>query len=156
MRFSVAAVAALAAGVSAGNYSTPVFYTTDVVTSFTTYCPASTTLTHNGVTYTVSSATTLTITNCPCTITKPVSTPVPVAPVSVAPVASPIVSPIFSNTTAPAAAPATPATTVPGAAAPTTATTPSKAPLFSSPANKAFAASGAGLAGLVGLAAYIL
>ena len=31
---------------------------------------------HNGITYTVTEATTLTITNCPCTVTKPVYTSV--------------------------------------------------------------------------------
>ncbi|KAF7190865.1 Clock-controlled protein 6 [Pseudocercospora fuligena] len=57
-------------------------YTTEVVTEFTTYCPESTQITHGGVTYTVTEATTLTITNCPCTVTKPVySAPSsPVAP----------------------------------------------------------------------------
>lgn len=48
-------------------------WVTDVVTAFTTYCPYATQLTHGGSTYTVSSATTLTITNCPCTITRPAS-----------------------------------------------------------------------------------
>lgn len=42
---------------------------TDVVTAYTTFCPAATTFAFNNVTYTVSSSTTLTITNCPCTIT---------------------------------------------------------------------------------------
>lgn len=53
MRFSVPVVAALAAGVSAQNAS--VAYTTAVVTSFTTFCPAATQITQNGVTYTVKS-----------------------------------------------------------------------------------------------------
>ena len=52
-------------------------YTTEVVTAITTYCPAATTLTFNDKTYTVTSATTLTITDCPCTISKP-ATPKPV------------------------------------------------------------------------------
>jgi hypothetical protein len=49
-----------------------VVYTTEVVTALTTYCPAPTTITHGTKTYTVTSATTLTITDCPCTISKPV------------------------------------------------------------------------------------
>lgn len=49
--------------------------TTEVVTAFTTYCPAATTLTYNQKTYTISSATTLTITDCPCTLTRPVAPP---------------------------------------------------------------------------------
>ena len=66
-------------------------YTTEVVTAFTTYCPAATTFEHGGVTYTVTEvglvnatdysqqqltftqATTFTVTNCPCTITKSAS-----------------------------------------------------------------------------------
>lgn len=38
--------------------------------AYTTYCPEATQITHNGVTYTITEATTLTITNCPCTVTK--------------------------------------------------------------------------------------
>jgi len=45
-------------------------YTTEVVTSFTTYCPEATVLAFGNKTYTVSKATTLTITDCPCTLTK--------------------------------------------------------------------------------------
>ena len=66
-------------------------WTTEVVTAFTTYCPAATTFEHGGVTYTVTEvgflnatvypqqqltltqATTFTVTNCPCTITKSAS-----------------------------------------------------------------------------------
>ncbi|RYP55364.1 hypothetical protein DL768_000119 [Monosporascus sp. mg162] len=72
-----AAALTLAAGVSAsypigGN----VTYATEVVTSYETYCPGPTTLTYGQTTYTISSATTLTITDCPggCTVTKPVYT----------------------------------------------------------------------------------
>ena len=57
-----------------------VVYTTEVVTALTTYCPAPTTITHGTKTYTVTKATTLTITDCPCTISKPVKptgTPTP-------------------------------------------------------------------------------
>lgn len=69
-----AAVASASWSPSAYNGSAPA-WTTEVVTALTTYCPDATTLTHAGVTYTVSSATTLTITSCPggCTVTKPVS-----------------------------------------------------------------------------------
>ncbi|KAK5139236.1 hypothetical protein LTR32_007525, partial [Rachicladosporium monterosium] len=49
-------------------------YTAEVVGNFTTYCPSATTMTLGNHTYTVSSATNLTVTDCPCTITKPVST----------------------------------------------------------------------------------
>ncbi|EKD13875.1 uncharacterized protein L3040_005509 [Drepanopeziza brunnea f. sp. 'multigermtubi'] len=51
-----------------------VVYITEVHTAYTTYCPASTELTFNGVTYTATESTTLVITNCPCTVIKPVVT----------------------------------------------------------------------------------
>ncbi|KAK1840783.1 hypothetical protein CCHR01_16601, partial [Colletotrichum chrysophilum] len=44
-------------------------YTTIVTTAYETYCPSPTTFVHHNVTYTATTATTLTITNCPCTIT---------------------------------------------------------------------------------------
>jgi len=80
MRFSIIA-AALVAGVSAteygyGNYTEAPTYTTEVVTEYTTYCPGPTEITHGGITYTATSETTLTITNCPCTITYPVTSSV--------------------------------------------------------------------------------
>ncbi|KAI4174774.1 MAG: hypothetical protein LQ346_008192 [Caloplaca aetnensis] len=90
---SFIASAALVAGVAAthGNGTAPVQYTTEIVTAYTTFCPAATQITHGAETYTVTEATTLTITNCPCTVTKPVmSTPVvycsTCAPTSNAPV----------------------------------------------------------------------
>jgi hypothetical protein len=87
--------AAIFAGVAAASVMQPpkngtdwgVEYTTEVVTAFTTYCPTPTTFWHAGVTYTVTEvgfvnttvypkqqltltqATTITITDCPCTIT---------------------------------------------------------------------------------------
>lgn len=51
MKFSAAAVLAVAAGVSAFENVT---YTTEVVTAVTTFCPAATVLTHAGSTYTIS------------------------------------------------------------------------------------------------------
>lgn len=43
-------------------------YTTQVVTAYTTYCPLPTQFAVNNVTYTAGNATTLTVTNCPCTV----------------------------------------------------------------------------------------
>ncbi|KID94614.1 hypothetical protein MAJ_09420, partial [Metarhizium majus ARSEF 297] len=79
------AVASASAIAGAHNNNTTatghIVYTTEVVTALTTYCPAPTTLTHGDKTYTITSATTLTITDCPCTISKPVQpTAVPTAP----------------------------------------------------------------------------
>jgi len=73
MRFAVIA-AALIGAVAASKNGTEV-YVTDVVTAYTTYCPEATQITHGSHTYTVTSATTLTISDCPCTITRPASTP---------------------------------------------------------------------------------
>ncbi|KAL9002710.1 MAG: hypothetical protein Q9188_004377 [Gyalolechia gomerana] len=71
----ITASAALVAGAAATHYNgtEPIQYTTEIVTAYQTYCPAATQITHGGVTYTVTEATTLTITNCPCTVTKPMS-----------------------------------------------------------------------------------
>jgi hypothetical protein len=54
------------------NANNGTIYTTTVVDVLTTYCPTPTTLTVNGKTYPVTEPTTLTITDCPCTISKPV------------------------------------------------------------------------------------
>lgn len=45
-------------------------YETITLTALTTYCPEATVLTHNGAQYTVTAETTLTITDCPCTVTR--------------------------------------------------------------------------------------
>jgi len=188
MQYAIA-VAALVAGVSAtypvANATAPV-YTTEVVTAYTTYCPAPTVITHGASTYTVSSATTLTITDCPCTISKPVystSAPSPAppagspsAPVGSAPAGSPSV-PAGSVSGAPyptgnATAPGSPSAPVGSAPSGSTPTSPAggetpspgspgaggsaspSAPIPTGAASKAFAP--AGLAGLIGLAAYLL
>jgi len=52
-----------------------VTYVTDVVTAYTTYCPFATQVTQNGIVYTATASQTLTITNCPCTVTKAVTQP---------------------------------------------------------------------------------
>ena len=58
MRFSIAAIVALAAGAFAHSHSSAASpteaYTTEVVTSYTTFCPEATTLTFSGTTYVVS------------------------------------------------------------------------------------------------------
>lgn len=53
--------------VARGNETTTI---TEVVDVYTTYCPQPTTCTIGGKTYTVTEATTLTITDCPCTVVK--------------------------------------------------------------------------------------
>jgi len=73
MRFAAAVAAATMAGLATASVApldhpkngTAPAYVTEVVTAYTTFCPEATEITHAGETYTVSSATTLTITNCP-------------------------------------------------------------------------------------------
>lgn len=73
MRFAAAVAAATMAGAATASYAhapmpkndTAPAYVTEVVTAYTTYCPEPTEITHAGETYTVTEATTLTITNCP-------------------------------------------------------------------------------------------
>jgi hypothetical protein len=143
MRFStIAAPLALAAGVNAwgSNYtSSPVSYVTDVVTEYTTYCPEATTLVENNQTYTVTSATTLTITNCPCTRVTPVYTTTSSVCTECAP---PTVAPVAP------VAPTTPPTNVSTSVAPV-------APAFTGAAAN-LAVSGGALAGLLGVAAWLL
>ncbi|KAI9167695.1 Clock-controlled protein [Paramyrothecium foliicola] len=150
-----AAIAALAVtGVSAYAHGN-VTVVTEVVSSYVTYCPEPTQITHGDKTYTVTEATTLTITDCPCTITKPIITTshvecvtcVPHVPTSV-----PAPPPPHNNATIPAPPP--PATNVPvpssSVVPPPPATTPP-----ASGAGKAMAISGAGLAGVMALAAFL-
>ncbi|TLS24916.1 hypothetical protein PpBr36_08407 [Pyricularia pennisetigena] len=147
MQFSVAAVLAFAAaGVSASafNNGTQV-YVTEVVTALTTYCPVATQITAGGKTYTITSATTLTITDCPtgCTVTKPVYT-------------SKVVDCKTCNGTTAAPPPVVPTKTG-GVPVPvgTGSATVSKPPSVPTAGAAKVALSGAGLAGLVGFAALL-
>ncbi|KAL7622998.1 hypothetical protein AAE478_006677 [Parahypoxylon ruwenzoriense] len=154
MKFSIAAVA-FAAGVSA-TYpaANATQYTTEVVTSYETYCPGPTQITYGTNTYTVTEATTLTITDCPCTISKPVyvtssvscATCSPVSP-PVYPTSVPAVPTSYPNSTA-----VVPTSTrvYPTGGAPGTTTSATTIPTAG--AGKVAALSGAGLAGLLGLA----
>ncbi|KAL5317873.1 hypothetical protein ACEPPN_014973 [Leptodophora sp. 'Broadleaf-Isolate-01'] len=67
--------AELAACLGYNPYDHKSVWTTETVTRFTTYCPEPTTLVYNHKTYTATKDETLTITDCPCTITKPVNPP---------------------------------------------------------------------------------
>jgi len=146
MQYSFVAIAALVATAAANYNGTAIQYTTEVHTAYTTVCPASTEITFNGVTYTATESTTLTITNCPCTVVKPVTT--------TSSVAYPTSAPVYTNSTTTTAAGVT------GTAVGTTSVAgyPTAAPstISASSGNKVFAFSGASLAGLLGLAAYLL
>ncbi|KAI2638954.1 hypothetical protein GGS26DRAFT_587726 [Hypomontagnella submonticulosa] len=158
MKFTIAAVA-FAAGVSA---TYPVAYpsanatqyTTEVVTSYETYCPGPTQITYGTNTYTVTEATTLTITDCPCTISKPVYTTSLVSCATCAPAppayptSAPAPPPVYPNSTAPVT---TPSQVYPTGGAPGTS-----APPTSIPTAGAGKVAAAGLAGLLGFAAIAL
>lgn len=139
MKFSVAVAAvALFAGAQATKNVT---YTTEIVSSYVTYCPEPTKITHGGVTYTVTKPTTLTITNCPCTVTKPVLT----TTISKChDCVKPTTAPYHNGTTA----------VVPTTSAILPTGTISKPPSFTGAAVRA--APGAGLAAILGFAAYVL
>lgn len=159
MKFSTAAVLAAAAGASA-RYGANVTEVTVVVDSYTTYCPSPTHITHGTMTYTVTKPTTLTITDCPYTIKKPIMTTSSVICHSC--------SSGFTNGTAtgtgiPTGMPPT-ATFVPPGASETTpvgsvapsGTTGAPSTVPTAGAARTTVLSGAGLVGVVGLAAFLL
>ncbi|KAG6006362.1 hypothetical protein E4U21_007093 [Claviceps maximensis] len=145
MKYATALIAA-AVGAQAMHKNGTII-TTEVVDSYVTYCPGPMAVTHGDKVYTVTKAQTLTITDCPCTITRPVLT----------------TSQVICNTcTGAASVPTAPASDSPGvpSIAPTGGIiTPTKGAPSSTPtagAGKVAALSGAGLAGIVGLAAFVL
>ncbi|CAG9999420.1 unnamed protein product [Clonostachys byssicola] len=141
MKFSAAVVLAAASSALAASNVTVV---TQTVQSLVTYCPAATTIVQNSKTYTVTKATTLTILDCPCTVVKTV-------PASTVPVLSTSAAAVKYNTT------------VPGVAQPTGATWTTKAGSNPTGTGKTSVPTAAGakmglsgLAGAVGLAAFLL
>ncbi|KAK4498058.1 hypothetical protein PRZ48_010714 [Zasmidium cellare] len=159
-------------GPAANSTSAAPAYVTEVLTSYTTYCPGPTSITHNGVTYTVTEATTLTITNCPCTVTKPAYSSVvsscstcstPAAPTTPAAPSYPASSPVSpvspSSPVAPVPYPSGNATIPAYTKAPTVGTgaytppasTSPVAPAYTGAANKA----SFGVAGLLAAAGFV-
>jgi len=135
-------------------------WVTEVVTALTTYCPLATEIVHGSKTYTVTSATTLTITDCPCTITKSAaSTAAPVVPST--PVAPVVTGSAPKGYSAPP--PAGPytygnATSVAPVVASTGSATKSSGPaqVTANAASNNLAGAGAALAGVAGVLAYFL
>lgn len=128
--------------------STPVYpvetpvYETTVVSEYTTVCPTPTEIVHGSKTYTVTESTTLTITDCPCTVSYPVHTPEPPKETPVAPAPYPTVN---------GTVPAPPAPVYPTGTAAPTSSKPEQ-PEFTGAASKAGAAV---LAMAAGLAAFL-
>ena len=86
----------------------------------------------------------MTITNCPCTVTYPITT----STVTSCSTCGPTIAPIYANASTPVASP----TYAPSSSLVT------EAPIatFTGAATRAVAGAGAGLAGLFGLAAFVL
>ncbi|KAL2203981.1 hypothetical protein CC79DRAFT_1324789 [Sarocladium strictum] len=143
MKYSVAATlfAAVSGAAAYGKNGTVIV--TEVVESYTTYCPAPTEIVHGDKTITVTSAGIVTITDCPCTIEKPVETKTYEVchdcPEETHPAPPPVVE---TPTVAPPA--------------PTGGVTPTHNEPEPVPTAGAGKLSAAGLAGVVGLAAFIL
>lgn len=118
-------------GSMASAASKPPVTVTKMVSSYTTYCPAPTTFTVKGSTYSVTSATTLTITHCPggCPVATTVPAAKPSAPASMPSQAAPKPSQPAAAPSQPAAAPSQPAAQ-PSAQAP-----PAGSPAPSAPAS---------------------
>ncbi|KAL8930804.1 MAG: hypothetical protein Q9208_000345 [Pyrenodesmia sp. 3 TL-2023] len=177
---SFIASAALVAGVAAthgSNGTAPIQYTTEILTAYTTFCPAATQITHGAETYTVTEAPVVPATSAVETHVSPVETHVspvethvspvethvtPVAPIGTgSPAQPPFTQPIFVNSTVPAGPTGSvPGAVIPGVAGPSGTAAPSgtgSSPVapFQGAAPK-MAASGASLAGLLGLAAFFL
>ncbi|KAK5684142.1 hypothetical protein LTS10_004006 [Elasticomyces elasticus] len=160
MRFAVATAALIGAATAQNATTLPPVYVTDVVTAYTTFCPEATEITHAGQTYTVSSATTLTITNCPggCTIT---SLSTPVAPVTVSsaigqPSASTTAIPVVPSSSAPYYPSSNGTVVAPsssGAASPTGSSSSSTPSPYTGAASKTYFSAGAGFLALFGLVA---
>ncbi|KAG6018465.1 hypothetical protein E4U41_003882 [Claviceps citrina] len=145
MKFAAALIAA-AVGVAASSNGTYTNGTvvTEVVDKYVTYCPHAGDVVHGNVTYHVTKPMLLTITNCPCTITRQVYTTSSVE--------------CHDCTAAGSQATANPDLPVvtPTGGVMVTPTTGVPSSLPTGGAGKAAALSGAGLAGIVGLAALVL
>jgi len=132
MRFFASLLLAGAALVSANNGTV---YVTEVVNEYTTYCPEATNIVYGTNTYTVTEPTTLVISDCPCTVTKPVIS---------------ITSSVICDGCESA--------TVTAAPVPINSTYVAPAPVstFTGAANPGMQKSGAGLAAVVAMAAWLL
>jgi len=150
MRFSIAAIVALAAGAFAHSHSSAASpteaYTTEVVTSYTTFCPVATTLTFSGTTYVVSTPTTLTLTGSSYTVTRPLLS----STITICNACASGTAPTAVSSTIPTVSPVYTGSTIA-----VTSTTTGPAPLFTGGANR-MAGAGATLAGLAGVAAFLL
>ncbi|DAA76384.1 TPA_exp: GPI anchored serine-threonine rich protein [Trichophyton benhamiae CBS 112371] len=176
MRYSVAAAAAMASLASAsimGTGSSMPDVVTEVMTNFETYCPSPTSFTYGTQTYTMTAPGTLTFTE-PCTVTRtltsstatecsscptapaPTSAPTGGIPGTGAPV--PVPAPTGGSTSiyTPPTYPNSTAQAPPMGTASGTGVITAPLPTYTGAASRAVVGAGAGLAGLLGLAALLL
>jgi len=142
-----------AAPAPAKNGTAPVWVTA-ILSSFETYCPEATTITHGGVTYSVPKGT-FTVPECTTTYSSTYSVPTVAPVVTSTPV---MTKPVYTTPVAPytyynATTPVVPPTSAPSASKVT-----SSGPLqaTANAASNAFARSGAAFAGVFGAVAYLL
>ncbi|KAL1855465.1 hypothetical protein Plec18167_007113 [Paecilomyces lecythidis] len=130
---------------------------TDVVSDYTTWCPEATAITHGSFTYSVTKPTSLTLSNGPYTVSRPLLSKTvtycnkcagPTAPAGSSSPSSASVAPVYSGSSVvvPSAsqAPGTPASSTPSA------------PAFTGAASRHIAGAGAGLTAVLGVAAFLL
>ncbi|KAG5978726.1 hypothetical protein E4U55_006025 [Claviceps digitariae] len=145
MKYATALIAAAVGAQALHHHKNGTLVTTEVVDQYVTYCPGAMKITHGHKVYTMTKPGTLTITDCPCTITRPVLT------------TSTVIC-HDNNCSAPTSAPTdTPVVVSPtGGMITPSKSAPSSPPQPTSGAGKVVGLSGAALAGIVGLAAFIL
>lgn len=145
MHYSTATLLAFAAGTIAQGYvpASNVSYVTVWTTALTTVCPGPTSFVHGSSTYTITEATTLTITDCPCTKVIPMSEmmsdAIQYTPAVPAPAAASIAAPVVAQ---PSYAASAPAAAAPAPAAPVPAVPSAASPVAAAPPHVASAASG--------------
>ncbi|KAF3897402.1 GPI anchored serine-threonine rich protein [Trichophyton interdigitale] len=183
MRYSVAAAAAMASLASAsimGTGSPMPSVITEVMTNYETYCPQATSFTYGTQTYTMTAPGTLTFTE-PCTITRTITSST-VTECSSCPTTAPTTAPTVAPTSAPTGgvpgtgapvpvpAPTGGSTSIytpptypnstaqapPMGTASGTGVITAPLPTYTGAASHAVVGAGAGLAGLLGLAALLL
>ncbi|EFQ97807.1 hypothetical protein MGYG_00847 [Nannizzia gypsea CBS 118893] len=173
MRYSVATVAAMASIASASLIGTGTGapmpdVTTEVLTNYVTWCPEATTITHGSQTYTVTEPTSLTFTE-PCTVTRTLTsstitecsscpTSATVAPTTAPGTGAPVPVPTGGSTSIyePPTYPNSTAQAPPMGTASGTGSMTAPLPTFTGAASHAVVGAGAGLAGVLGLAALLL
>lgn len=134
----------------------PDVWTTSVLTAITTFCPGPTQITHAGKVYSITTATTLTISDCPCTVSVPVWTRTSTSCSTTATPAVTVSGAVSSVKTSVVAPAGTTSPSVSGWPAGAPSNTTGVVAPFTGAADKMAVHAVAGLAGVAGLAAMLL